>query len=58
MPLGIVLVEPRHSINVGYVARIMKNFGVSKLLMVDPVYEMEEARRYAMHGYHILETAI
>lgn len=58
MPLGIVLVEPRHHINVGYVARIMKNFGVSRLLMVDPVYDMEEARRYAMHGYHILETAL
>ena len=26
--------------------------------MVDPVYDIEEARRYAMHGYHILETAI
>ena len=26
--------------------------------MIDPVYNMEEARRYAMHGYHILETAI
>lgn len=58
MPLGIVLVEPRHHINVGYVARIMKNFGVSRLLMVNPIYDMEEARRYAMHGYHILETAI
>jgi tRNA/rRNA methyltransferase len=58
MPLGIVLVEPRHHINVGYVARIMKNFGVNRLLMVDPFYDMEEARRYAMHGYHILETAI
>lgn len=57
MPLGIVLVEPRHHINVGYVARIMKNFGVSRLLMVNPIYDMEEARRYAMHGYHILETA-
>ncbi|MDQ4012772.1 MAG: RNA methyltransferase [Thermoproteota archaeon] len=58
MPLGIVLVEPRHHINVGYVARIMKNFGVSRLLMVNPIYNMEEARRYAMHGYNILETAI
>jgi TrmH family RNA methyltransferase len=58
MPLGIVLVEPRHHINVGYVARIMKNFGVSRLLMVNPFYDMEEAKRYAMHGYHILETAI
>ena len=57
MPIGIVLVEPRHHINVGYVARIMKNFGVSRLLMVNPIYDMEEARRYAMHGYHILETA-
>jgi tRNA/rRNA methyltransferase len=25
--------------------------------MVDPIYDMEEARRYVMHGYHILETA-
>ncbi len=58
MPLGIVLVEPRNHINVGYVARIMKNFGVSRLLMVNPIYDIEEARRYAMHGYHILETAI
>jgi tRNA/rRNA methyltransferase len=58
MPLGIVLVEPRHHINVGYVARIMKNFGVSRLLMVNPIYDMEEARRYAMHGHHILDTAI
>ena len=58
MPLGIVLVEPRHHINVGYVARIMKNFGVSRLLMVNPIYDMEEARRYAMHGHHILENAI
>jgi tRNA/rRNA methyltransferase len=58
MPLGIVLVEPRYPINVGYVARIMKNFGVSRLLMVNPIYDIEEARRYAMHGYHILETAV
>lgn len=58
MPIGIVLVEPRHPINVGYVARIMKNFGFSKLYLVDPVFDPEEARRFAMHGHGILESAI
>ena len=58
MPIGIVLVEPRHPINVGYVARIMKNFGFSKLFLVDPIFDPEEARRFAMHGHGILETAI
>ena len=58
MPIGIVLVEPRHPINVGYVARIMKNFGFSKLFLVDPIFDPEEARRFAMHGHGILESAI
>src|ERR687898_1305054 len=58
MPIGIVLVEPRHPINVGYVARTMKNFGFSKLYLVDPDFDPEEARRFAMHGHGILKSAI
>jgi tRNA/rRNA methyltransferase len=57
MPIGIALIEPKHSINVGYVARIMKNFGFSKLFTVDPSYDMVEAKKYAMHGYDLLEAS-
>lgn len=58
MSIGVGLIEPRHHINVGYVARIMKNFGFNKLFLVDPIYVREDARRFAMHGHDILETAI
>ncbi len=57
MTIGVVIVEPRFYINVGYVARIMKNFGVRDLYLVDPDYEQEEASRFAMHGRDILRSA-
>jgi tRNA/rRNA methyltransferase len=57
MPLEIVIVEPRLYINVGHIARVMKNFGVVKLSLVDPSYDTKKARRFAMHGYDILDSA-
>jgi tRNA/rRNA methyltransferase len=57
MPLEIVIVEPRLYVNVGHIARVMKNFGVAKLSLVDPSYDIKKARRFAMHGYDILDSA-
>jgi tRNA/rRNA methyltransferase len=57
MSIGVVIVEPRLYINVGYVARIMKNFGVTKLFLIDPSYDAEKAKKYAMHGRDILDSA-
>jgi tRNA/rRNA methyltransferase len=57
MSIEVVLVEPRLYVNVGHIARIMKNFGVVKLFLVDPSYDTREARRFAMHGRDILESA-
>ena len=34
--ISVVLVEPETSGNVGAVARAMKNFGFSRLVLVDP----------------------
>lgn len=53
----IVLVEPKNEGNVGAVARAMKNFGVTELVLVDPVALGAEARQRAMHGADILEAA-
>jgi len=56
--IAIVLVEPLYEINIGYVARTMKNFCLEKLILVNPQCEVgDTAYRYAMHGRDVLEKA-
>ncbi len=54
----IVLVEPAGALNVGSVARVMKNMGLKRLILVNPHcdYRGEEATRMAVHGVEILEN--
>lgn len=54
MPIAVALIEPQYHINVGHIARLMKNFGLKQLYMVNPHYDKEEAIRYATHGKDIL----
>ena len=56
----IVLVEPAGPLNVGSVARVMKNFGLSKLILVNPQCDRtsSDAIKMAMHGKDILESAV
>ncbi len=56
----IVLVEPKIEGNVGAVARVMANFGLRDLILVNPCSVGDEAYRRAKHGRSILadcETA-
>src|SRR5439155_23536632 len=53
----IVLVEAKNEGNVGAVARAMKNFDASDLVLVNPCPLGIEARQRAMHGVDILESA-
>lgn len=55
----IVLVRPIGPLNVGSVARVMKNMGLSKLVLVAPQCDRlgEEARQMAIHAADILEAA-
>ncbi len=55
----IVLVEPAGALNVGSVARIMKNMGLSQLVLVKPHCDRrsEQARLMAVHAVDILERA-
>ena len=57
--LKIILVEPAGPLNVGSIARVMKNMGLSQLVLVKPHCDPlgEEARRMAVHGVNVLETA-
>lgn len=55
--IRVVLVEPEHGINVGYVARAMKNFGLKELYLVKPKANLKEALIFSAHGKDVLEKA-
>ncbi len=56
----IILVEPAGPLNVGSIARVMKNFALKQLVLVNPQcdYLGEEATRMAVHAKDVLETAV
>ena len=57
--LRIVLVEPAGPLNIGSAARVMKNFGLSQLDLVNPqsAPHSDEARQMAVHAYDIIAAA-
>jgi tRNA/rRNA methyltransferase len=58
--LKIILVEPAGALNVGSVARVMKNMGLQQLVLVKPHCDRDsdEARRMAVHGVDVLEQSL
>ena len=58
MKFRVVLVEPEHEGNVGSIARLMKNFDLSKLWLVNPKVEIGNgAYSLAVHAGEVLEEA-
>ncbi|MGB2926492.1 MAG: RNA methyltransferase [Limnothrix sp.] len=57
--IRIVVVEPAGALNVGSIARAMKNMGLSQLVLVNPRCDHlgEEARLMAVHAADLLEKA-
>ena len=58
--IRIVLVEPAGALNVGSIARIMKNMGLTRLVLVNPKCDRhdESARIMAVHAVDVLENAV
>jgi TrmH family RNA methyltransferase len=54
---SVALVEPMYEINVGHIARVMKNFGLEELLLINPKVDLSKARKFASHGVDILDKA-
>lgn len=54
---SVTLIEPEYPVNVGHIARLMKNFGVRKLFLVRPKVDLSVASIYASHGADILDSA-
>jgi tRNA/rRNA methyltransferase len=57
MIVAVALIEPRYPINVGHIARLMKNFGLKSLYFVRPCFDKAEAAKYSTHGIDILVSA-
>lgn len=59
MKLKVIIVEPRYQINLGYMARISKNFGVRRLYFVRPSAKLNGARAimFAKHAKELLLNA-
>ncbi len=57
--IRIVLVEPAGALNVGSVARVMKNMGLQHLVLVNPQCDRtsEDARKMAVHARDVLDAA-
>ena len=55
----IVLVEPAGPLNIGAIARVMKNMGLQQLVLVNPHCDPlgPEARQMAVHAVDLLTTA-
>ncbi len=58
MDVTVIFVEPEHPENIGNIARVMKNFGFYKLILVNPQCEItEKAYIVAKHAKDVLENA-
>jgi tRNA/rRNA methyltransferase len=55
--LSVTIVGAEYPVNVGYAARLLKNFGVRRLYLVEPKVDMRAASVYASHGADILKDA-
>lgn len=53
--LAVVLVEPEYGLNIGYVARTMKNFGIKELYITGRTVLPPSAFRFSSHARDILE---
>lgn len=60
MNIDVLLVSPKTFGNVGFIARLMKNFEMGKLFILNPRYLDEKGDVFgcAMHGRDIIEDAV
>jgi len=53
----VILAEPKFQGNIGAVARVMKNFGLKDLILVNPCEVGDETYQRAMHAKEIVDNA-
>ncbi|MFN3622391.1 MAG: RNA methyltransferase [Nitrososphaerales archaeon] len=55
--LSLAVVEPTYPVNIGHLARLVRNFGLHSLILIEPSFNIDEALPYASHGADILRAA-
>jgi len=55
--VSVTLVEPHYPVNLGHTARLMKNFEIRKLYLVNPQVDISAAAVYASHAADVLDDA-
>lgn len=55
----VILVSPKGALNVGSIARLMGNFGLRELRLVDPRFDRmsQDCKQMAMHDHHLVKNA-
>lgn len=56
--VSVTMVEPKGPVNVGHMARLVRNFGVKKLYLVEPKVDFSVAAVYAAHASEVLDDAV
>lgn len=56
--VSVTLVGPKGPVNVGHVARLVQNFGVEKLYLVEPKIDLSVAAVYASHASEVLDRVV
>ncbi|MDE1823280.1 MAG: RNA methyltransferase [Candidatus Micrarchaeota archaeon] len=59
MELKVIVVEPKYQMNLGYIARVSKNFGIKRLFLVRPRAKVNgrSSVKFAKHARDLLEGA-
>ena len=57
--IKLILVEPKYQFNLGYTARVAKNFGINELNLVNPKVKVngKMAKMLAKHAVDLIENA-
>ncbi|MEO9365670.1 MULTISPECIES: RNA methyltransferase [Candidatus Nitrosocaldus] len=55
--ISIAVCEPVYEVNVGHIARLMMNFGLEELLLIEPKVDLARARIFAAHAASIVDRA-
>ena len=59
MNIKLIIVSPKYQLNVGYIARVAKNFGIERLYFVKPRANIygQKARMYSKHAKELIDRA-
>lgn len=58
--MKLIIIEPKYQINVGYIARVAKNFGIKRIYFVAPRAYLrgKTATKYSKHAHELIENAL